>query len=426
MSLRLGSRGSFVLSGSALAGLVAAMACGSSNTSNTVSMGDDGGSSGGSSGTGSSGTGSSGTGSSGTGSSGTGSSGTGSSGTGSSGTGSGGTSSSGVTGDGGSCPMVSDAWVGVKLVFQVVWGMGGASGTSAASNAGGPSPVTIWLLSHDVGGATFTGSTKPCGTRLPDLELNAAGDIAVGGVPIGGKGLVNPVLSDALFDAVTRTYNFTGGMQGFNPGEMLSVPSVVGLLGLKASSTWGTASTAWPAYCATSQTCSGATCTGGTCTGGMIGAFNATDFTDDDNDNKPGVTAAPLMGPSGTCTGNCSYYFPPTAVGLGGSAPAADKVYVVSRNQFSLHGTRGADCNKGTGKAHITLFDNHVVGCHVSGGGDCTSAQAQFIDQNRPIYADANNMAFSSSSPADNGDVTVLQFPQGSTPTCAMVRQMLP
>jgi hypothetical protein len=38
----------------------------------------------------------------------------------------------------------------------------------------------------------------------------------------------------------------------------------------------------------------------------------------------------------------------------------------------------------------VTLFDNHVVGCHINGGSACTTGaantQADFIDQNRTIY----------------------------------------
>jgi hypothetical protein len=330
--------------------------------------------------------------------------------------------------------MVTDAYIGVKISFMVEWGQGGASGSSVASDPGGPAPVNIWLLSHETGGATFTGTAKACGTTLPDLELNAAGDIAVGGVAVGGSGLVNPSITNATFDSITRTYA-NSGTQGFNIGDSITTQPVTGLLGLGQTSTYAMAATAWPAYCASSATCNGATCTGGTCSGGAAGPFNGTDVTDDDKDGHPGITATPKTGAT-TCpsyptntpnnaTSPCSYYQPPTAVGLGGSAPAADKVYIVSRNRFALSGIR-TNCQQGKGKASITLFDNHVVGCHVVGGGECTSAQVQFLDQNRPVYADSSNNAFSSTSPANNGTVDVYQFNQGTTPTCADVRTMLP
>jgi hypothetical protein len=334
--------------------------------------------------------------------------------------------------------MVTDAYIGVKITFQVEWGQGGASGTSVASDPGGPAPVSIWLLSHETGGATFTGTARPCGTSLPDLELNAAGDIAVGGVALGASGLENPAITNATFDAITRTYA-NNGTQGFNIGDSITTTATLGLLGLSNSSTYDMAATAWPAYCASNATCTGATCTGGTCSGGAAGPFAGTDVTDDDGDGHPGVTATPQMGTT-TCPtyvtntgGNpatpsspCTLYQPPTAVGLGGSAPAADKVYVVSRQRFALSGIR-TDCQKGSGKASITLFDNHVVGCHVAGGGECTSAQAQFLDQNRPVYTDAMNNAFSESSPPNNGTVDVYQFnADAGVPTCAMVRTQLP
>ncbi|MGH7735152.1 MAG: hypothetical protein ACREOE_16060, partial [Gemmatimonadales bacterium] len=107
-----------------------------------------------------------------------------------------------------------------------------------------------------------------------------------------------------------------------------------------------------------------------------------------------------------------------------GNGPAADQVYIVSRQQFALSGIR-TDCTKGSGTASITLFDNHVVGCHLKSGSACASADVQFLDQNRPIYADKNNKAFGPTS-GTNGTVDVYQFPQGMTPKCSDVRAKLP
>jgi hypothetical protein len=98
---------------------------------------------------------------------------------------------------------------------------------------------------------------------------------------------------------------------------------------------------------------------------------------------------------------------------------------VVSRLRFAFNAVLST-CSQGAGTASITLYDNHVVGCHISGGAACTSAQVQFLDQNRQDFTDANNYAFSASSPAKNGSVGVYRFAQGLTPTCADVRSMLP
>lgn len=38
-------------------------------------------------------------------------------------------------------------------------------------------------------------------------------------------------------------------------------------------------------------------------------------------------------------------------------------------------------------------FDNHMVGCHISGGGECTPAEVKFIDDNRTIYTVASATA---------------------------------
>jgi hypothetical protein len=331
--------------------------------------------------------------------------------------------------------MVSDAYVGVKVKFEVTWGGGGASPASLAANASSATGasgtkfyVTIWLLSHQMGGATFTGTAKACGTVLPDLELNATGDVAImGSVTLNHDGLLNPTIPNATFDnLITRTFA-DNGMQGFNPGDTIKTSPSTGLLGLKDSA-WDTA--AWPAACPTTGTCTGVTCTGGTCSGGFGGPFMGSDITDDDNDGNPGITAVPPSGSNGTsspsCTPGhtCTYYLVPTSVSA--SSAQADKVYIVSRNKFSLSGMRMNDCSKGSGNASITLFDNHVVGCHIMGGSGCNDAQVGFVDTNRPVYVDASGNAFSSSSPANNGTVDVYQFPQGTTPTCAMVRTQLP
>jgi hypothetical protein len=93
------------------------------------------------------------------------------------------------------------------------------------------------------------------------------------------------------------------------------------------------------------------------------------------------MTATPLSGNG--------YVLPPTAVGLIGSAPAADRVYIVSRNRVAIKGA-WTSCSELSGTATVSLFDNHVVGCRISDGSACTTdaanTQADFIDQNRTVY----------------------------------------
>ncbi len=320
----------------------------------------------------------------------------------------------------------SQAYLGVKITFNVTWGMGGASPASSVLSPGGPSPATLWFLLDQTGGTTFAGTAGPCGAVLPAATLNTVGDVAVGATPLLTEGLVQfEEISNATFDgSIVRTYAIAG-TQGFNPGGSIAVQATTTALGLAPSSTYAQGTSPWPAYCPSSGTCTGVTCTaGGTCSGGNGGPFPGSVITDDDSDFNPGVSVVPPHGSSGSCTGSCSYYYPPLAVG-GGTSPQADEVYLAQRARFSLSLTRAGHCSSANGTATITLFDDHVVGCHVLGGADCSSAQVSFLDMNRVVYVDANGNAFSSSSPT-NGTASAYQFPQGSTPTCAAVRAALP
>jgi hypothetical protein len=313
----------------------------------------------------------------------------------------------------------------VKISFSVTWGMGGASPSPIDYNSGGPSTATLWLLVSESGGATFTGTAQACGEVLPDLQLNSFGLLAAGVSTSGHTGLVAlEQIASSTFDSVTRT-SALSGTQGFGAGSTIAAADFVQLLGISGSGSYATATAAWPAACpTTSTTCSGGTCSGGSCTGNA-GAFAGASVSDDDNDGWPGVTAVPITGASGACTGTCSYYDPPLAVGGVGES-LADQVYVVQRNRISFSVTRAADCSTAAGHAHVTLFDNHVVGCHVAGGGQCTSANVGFLDQNRALYVDGSGNAFMASSPTNNATAQVYQFPQGSAPGCAQVRAALP
>jgi hypothetical protein len=44
-------------------------------------------------------------------------------------------------------------------------------------------------------------------------------------------------------------------------------------------------------------------------------------------------------------------------------------------------------CDEASGTATFMHFDNHVIGCHVSGGNACSPAEVKFIDDNRTIYS---------------------------------------
>jgi hypothetical protein len=276
--------------------------------------------------------------------------------------------------------------LGVHINFQVSWPM------ALASNAGS-GPVDIWLLntaaSMGTGGLMLSGTTRSCGTQLPDIDLNGLGQAAVcaPGATCGTK--VQIAILPSTFAAITRTFATTGSQSGWGFGSTLDTNPALGLLGLTQSSSYsafnattGDPTTAWPSLTG---------CTSG-CT--PFGVFPMADNSDDDMDGNPGITSNPKHD-----TGSAPVYtYPPTTTTAFAIPPLADKVFIVSRNAISISGMRMNSCTQGTGNVTVTAFDNHVVGCHATAtstngdlsftgpAGTCDSAQVSFLDDNRTIY----------------------------------------
>jgi hypothetical protein len=166
-------------------------------------------------------------------------------------------------------------------------------------------------------------------------------------------------------------FAFTGTQTGWSVGSTINYTSTA-LIGLTLTNP---ATDAWP---------------------GTI-----TTAVDADNDTKTGYTAVPA-----TAGGRV---LPPTS--LNTAANRADRVYLATRNVFMVTATRNA-CGHAAGPVTVIHFDSHVVGCHVSGGADCTSAQSNFVDQNRTIY--------------EAGTSTIELKAVPATATCADVRAALP
>jgi hypothetical protein len=316
--------------------------------------------------------------------------------------------------------------MGVKISFTVNW----PASTAAAAGSG---PVNIWLLSHSTGTTMLMGTSQTCESTLPDLPLAGAGLSAVNG---NGTTVQIDIPVAKTWANVSRTFADTGTQSGFNPGATFDVNAAVGLLGLTNASYAGNLPTtqppAWPdesgctANCACTGTGKGSAATfSGTC-----GVFPAADVTDDDGDGNPGITSYPFNG----MMNSVAYTYPPTTVTFFATPPLADQLYIVSRNELQLTGTRMTDCNHGGGSVSVTLFDNHVVGCHATAtstngdlsftgpAGPCDSGQTAFVDQNRPIYGTASGPA-STSNPI-SGTFTGLVMAAGTT--CAEVIAALP
>jgi hypothetical protein len=249
--------------------------------------------------------------------------------------GSGGSSQPPATGE--ACdPQASFA---LLLTLDVTW-----AGTAATM--GGTGKVTIWNKADLVAsGNALSGQVTACGTVLPDTPLTALGRIAAGGPKI----LIEvPV---AVWDAPTMPkYALVGTRAGTALGAMIQI-DMVAPLGFERPDP----KAAWP----DSYT-------------GL-----RTFLKDADGDGHPGYSARPR--PDG------GYVLPPTALGLGGLAPAAETVFLVSSNVITLRGPR-TSCDAFTGEATVSAFDSHVVGCIVKGGAECTDRQIDFVDQNRMKY----------------------------------------
>jgi hypothetical protein len=240
--------------------------------------------------------------------------------------------------------------VGTNISLAVTW-----PGTNSAMAGSGT--VHIWLLSDfTANGNSFTGPTRTCGTTLPAVTLTGLGQIAAGGKNVQIQ------LGSSVWSAMSMpTYNSSGTQTGWMPSDTITVSPTVALIGLALPSGTDPTSFAWP---------------------GSSWSFpSGTTFPDHDGDGNPGITATPASGNG--------FVDPPTAVGLGGSAPSADQIYVTTRSEISLSG-KWDSCSAQSGTATVTHFDNHVVGCHIKGGSTCTTGaantQADFLDQNRTIY----------------------------------------
>jgi hypothetical protein len=251
--------------------------------------------------------------------------------------------------DGGACTPLTSFTLATNITLAVTWA------ASTAGNAG-TGNVHLWLLSKYTSNANaLTGTTQTCGLALPDLQLNQLGQLAAGGMKVQIE-----VPPSVWAQPSMPTFPSTGMTAGWTPPAAYTIDPVVGIIGLSLPASTNAATYMWPS---------------------SSWSFpQGTTFPDHDGDMNPGITATPRNGNG--------YVFPPTAIGLG-NAPAADQVYIVSRNNIALSG-KWTSCSDVSGAAMVTLFDNHVVGCHIKGGSTCTTnatnTQADFLDQNRTIY----------------------------------------
>jgi hypothetical protein len=203
---------------------------------------------------------------------------------------------------------------------------------------GGRGTLHIWMKATlSFQGNTITGTAFPCGNEIPDIQTTFVG---------GSKNLGTTVPSRVWDAPAMPQVPVTGVQTGPDVGSTLSIHRSITLIGLTMKNPAGN----WPAsYLEISQ-------------------------VDSDGDGKPGITLLARTGP----------HFQLPKLGILTSA-RADKIYVASRTILTLSGKRDS-CDTVSGPAVVERFDNHVVGCHVQGGGDCDADQTGFLDDNRVVY----------------------------------------
>jgi hypothetical protein len=244
------------------------------------------------------------------------------------------------------------------LIANVTWPAGLAS-------MGGTGQLHVWgKASFTVAGNTLSGTLQACGIALPPTSLTA----------LGGGGMVQIDVPAPAWDAPSMPrFPIDGTQSGWNVGSKVSY-SYAALVGYTMVDG---ATAAWPS------------------------SYTGIGMTDDaEGDANPGLTALPRSGGG--------YTLPPTSIL---QIARADQLYIVVRQVTAAALTR-TTCDQASGTATLMHLDNHVIGCHVSGGEACSSTEINFIDQNRTIYAITGATA----------ETTVV----ADTASCADVRAALP
>jgi hypothetical protein len=235
----------------------------------------------------------------------------------------------------------------------------------------GTGKIHLWnRAKFNAAGTALTGDTWSCGSVLPEFALNFAGQVVTGGSKVSVE------VPNSVWDQPTiPKFPNMGVISAWNPGSTITIMPTIALVGL----TMADPMAAWPA------------------------SYTGVMQVDADGDTSPGFTAVPKQGNG--------YVAPPTGLGVFGSAPSADKIYLATRTVVALNGKLDT-CTAQSGTTKVTFFDSHVVGCHVTGGAMCTPAQVDFIDQSRTNYT------------ITGGTFTSKQVPDAAT--CADVRAALP
>lgn len=259
--------------------------------------------------------------------------------------------SMGTPSPGTACP--TEFTTATKIVMDVSW-------PESLALVGGKGKVYVWTKSSFSGTGDKTMiESKPCGTTLPEMQTQA----------IAGGTKILPEIPDATWDAPGMPKIMGTAKQA---GKTMTIEPGVALIGLKMNDPMGP----WPEASA------------------IMGL-------DHDGDGAVGITAVPRT--------SDGFQAPPTSIA---QTVRTDKLYLAIRNTMTLSAQVEGCPSMYSGMANVTAFDNHVIGCHIQGGADCSATDGQFVDDNSPVYK------------VESATFTAKVVP--STATCADVRAALP
>jgi hypothetical protein len=214
------------------------------------------------------------------------------------------------------------------IVINVEW-----AGSLALT--GGNGEVHVWTKSQfAAAGDGVHVTSRSCGSLLPVIKLSI----------LGGGYSVLPEIPDATWD-VAAMPTFTG-LATRTLGGGLQVSPGVALVGLSMADPLAP----WPSA------------------NGVVGL-------DHDADGNLGITALPRQGGGFTA--------PPTSIS---QSTRVDKLFLAIRTVMTLRSESAGCPESDQGTADVTMFDSHVIGCHVAGGSDCSVAERDFVDANRTVY----------------------------------------
>lgn len=240
----------------------------------------------------------------------------------------------GSTGSGtGACPASISGTSATKITMQVTW-------PDTIGLVGGSDRIVVWTrstLSFD--GSEVTGVVSACGSEVPPLQTKEA---------FGGQ-MIQPVIPNAIWDSGSiPTTSARGTISGFDPGATIAMDPAGTVLGASLDDPMNDD---WPA------------------------SWQGLTLVDADGSGQPGMTAFPNDADG--------FAMPPLDIFPDGDK--AEALYLATRSVFELEGTRDS-CTSASGNVIVHAFDNHVVGCRVAGGGECTAMQVDFVDSNRTVY----------------------------------------